>query len=687
MIQWSPDTAPAGISRPGGYSYADSFIRGFSLTHLSGAGCVAFGDVPFMPVVGAVRVAPHPDGSPYAARFDHAHEQASPGYYAVRLRSGISVQLTVTRRTGFARLTYPRGAAESLLIDAGGSAGARSNIDGHPQAGTRASWIQVRGNDEVIGSATSGGFCGLHNTYTVYFAARFDRPFSVYGTWTGSALRLGSPQAYGPRTGAFLTFDTLQNPGVKVQVGLSYVSEENALANIRAEDRGWNFGRMVKQAHTSWNRLLNRIQVTGGTVPQNQVFYTALYHAVLEPSVFSDANGQYMGFDGHVHVARGYTQYANFSGWDIYRTQIQLLAWLQPHKTADMMQSLVADARQGGWLPKWPIANDYTGEMDGDSADPILAEAYAFGARRFDARGALRFMLKGATQPGIGPGGYIERPGLREYLRGGYVPPVAGLWGPASTTLEYAIDDFSIAQMARMLGDSGTYISFVRRSANWKRLFNPATGFVEPVDASGSFPSNFNPKSMDGFVEGNAWQYSWMVPQDLHGLFHAVGGAERVTTRLDRFLSQFEAGPLQPYEWAGNEPGLGVPWEYDFAGKPWRTQAVVRRMLRQLYTPIPLGLPGNDDLGTLSAWYVWAALGLYPEIPGVAGFALSTPNFSQVSVHWGGHNRLALSAPGSSTMPYIRTLRLNGRPYTSTWLPMKALAGRATLQFTLAPRH
>jgi predicted alpha-1,2-mannosidase len=380
-----------------------------------------------------------------------------------------------------------------------------------------------------------------------------------------------------------------------------------------------------------------------------------------------------------VHLARGYTQYANFSGWDIYRSEVQLLAWLAPRQTGDMMQSLVADAEQGGWLPKWPVANDYTGEMDGDSADPIIADAYAFGARRFAARAALRLMLKGASRPGHGPTGYQERPQLADYLRFGYVPPATGGWGAAAQTLEYAVDDFSIAQLAGALGDGATAGVYRRRAQNWRNLFNPATGFVEPRFAGGSFPAAFDPRAMAGFVEGNAWQYTWMAPQDLPGLFHLMGGDRAAVARLDRFFTHLQAGPEAPYAWAGNEPGLEVPWEYDFAGAPERTQAVVRTILTSVYADTPAGLPGNDDLGEMSSWYVWAAMGLYPEIPGAAGLALSSPLFPRITVRWSG-GRLDILAPGA---PYVRSLLLNGRPYASSWLPLKAVAGDAALRFIL----
>jgi len=677
MVQWSPDTSAGGLSMPGGYNYGDPIIRGFSLTHLSGAGCAAFGNIPFMPVTAPVTTPPLPNGSPYSTRFTHADEQASPGYYAVRLASGIGVRLTVTPRTGLGVFTSPGGRDMSLLINPGSSAGATSNVDG-----ARWAAIRIDGHDRISGSATAGSFCHLHNSYTVYFAAQFNRPFSTFGTWDAMTVHPGVRNGDGPHAGGILTFDTSSQRAVLVKVGLSYVSVRDAMANLRAESPGWSFAALRRQATTIWNRALNAIQATGGMPDEERVFYTALYHALLQPTVFSDADGRYMGFDDRVHIATGYTQYANFSGWDIYRSEVPLLSWLWPRATGDMMQSLVADARQGGWLPRWPVANDYTGEMNGDSADPIIAGAYAFGARHFDVHTALRYMLKGASQPGIGPRGYQERPGLGDYLQRGYVVPQSGGWGAASTTLEYAVDDFAIAQLARALGAAAVYRVYMGRAANWRHVFNPATGFVEPRTPSGTFPPSLDPSSMDGFVEGNAWQYTWMVPQDLGGLFAAMGGGQAVSSRLDRFFARLASGPRAPYDWPGNEPDLEVPWEYDFAGGPWRTQAVVRRIMTGLYTASPGGLPGNDDLGTLSSWYVWAAIGLYPEIPGVPGFALGSPLFPHIAITFPDGGQVMIDAPHASAgAPYVHDLQLNRRPYNQAWLPLARLGGNPRLLF------
>lgn len=685
MVQWSPDTGPSGITRPGGYFYRDAHITGFPVTHLSGAGCVVFDDVPIMPTLKPITVSPAAAGYPYSDRFAHDQEQASPGYYAVRLGSGIEVQLSVTARSGLGRFTFPRGRARGtaelqprVLFDTGGSAGPTSNHDQARDAGVR-----VLDATEVAGWATSGRFCGLHNRYTVYFAARFDRPFTSWGTWLGTGLSRGARSARGPRSGAWVTFPAAAHT-VRLKIGVSFVSERNALLNLQREDPSWSVEAVRRQARALWNRTLNLIQVGGGPPQQEQSFYTALYHAMLHPNVFSDVNGQYPGFDGRVHVAPGRAQYANFSGWDIYRTQIPLLAWLQPRVTSDIMQSLVADSRQLGWLPKWPVANDESQEMNGDSSAPILASAYAFGARWFDARAALRSMEHGASQPGIAPGAYVERPGLQDYLRLGYVPPQTHGYGAAATTLEYAVDDFAIARLAGLLGDGATRAASMRRAQAWQYVLNPATGFVEPAFSNGAFSPGFDPTSEEGFVEGNAWTYTWWVPYNLSALFQGLGGESAVVGRLNQFFTRFADNPDTRFAWLGNEPSLEIPWEYDFTSQPWRAQALLHRIVTALYPRAAYGLPGNDDLGTMSAWLVWADLGLYPEIPGVGGLVLSSPLFPRIVVHLPNGHIVRVDAPGAgSSDPYIHGMTLRGHPSTRTFVPLPALAPGGEIRFQL----
>jgi predicted alpha-1,2-mannosidase len=688
MIQWSPDTEKGfGKDERGSYLYADTAIRGFSLTHLSGPGCPIFGDVPFMPIVGKVAVSPASEPDAYLAKFSHAKEKASPGYYEVALESGVAVKLTATERTGFGTFTYPSSTDATMLINAGRNASGVTNAE-----------VQMTGDRQLSGSVTSGGFCGTRNKYGLYFVAEFDRPFKSTGTWEKSKVTHGSRTAKGAESGAYVSFDTSTDRTVRVKVGISYVSTRSALSNLRAENPRWDFRAASERARTRWNEALSRIEVSGGTTSEKQLFYTALYHTLLHPNLFSDASGEYRGFDDRVHKARGYNHYTNFSGWDIYRSESPLIALLFPEEASDMAQSLVVDAEQGGGLPIWPVANDESGAMYGDPSVPIIASTYALGARDFDTRAALHAMIKGATDPETKSKTYPERPGLEDYLKYGYVPmEQKGLRGSPSVALEYEIADFALAQFARAHGDTQTYQAMMRRAQWWTKIFDPQTRYIRGRWADSSWLPGFDfkamlydkslpwrPESHKSYVEGNAVQYTWMIPHNMRALFDRIGGNEAVIKRLDSFFKELNAGPDRPYFFIGNEPVFAVPWAYNYAGAPWKTQAITRRALTELFTPDPGGIPGNDDLGATSSWIVFAATGLYPIIPGVGGFAINSPLFPGITIRLKNGKRLKITGQGASVnAPYVQELRLNGKPYNSTWLPYETIANGAALQFKL----
>lgn len=678
MIQWSPDTPsePAG----GGYAYTDHRILGFGLTHLSGPGCSVMGDVDILPTSAPVR---HPWSQ--SAVFSHAGEVAHPGWYAVNLgRPVVHAALTVTRRTGLGRFVFAPGAPQHVLFKVSSD-----------QAGVSNARFIVLGRREVAGSASSGWFCGMPDRFTVYFVARFNRPIARYGTWVGGQIRRGSPRVSGIGSGGWVTFAPGASRTLEMKVAISYVGLEGALRNLRAGGRSWSLRTVRRRARRAWERVLGRIRVRGGTRAGRVTFYTALYHVFLTPTLFSDVDGRYIGFDGRIHsLSSDEAQYANFSGWDIYRTEIPLLALLAPRRTSAMMQSLLRDASQGGWLPKWPLANGYTGVMGGDSADPILAGAYAFGARGFDLPKALRFMVRGASalhgRPG--QGWYVERPGLASYLARGYVAhdlttSVAPVPNGASETLEYSLDDFAIAHLALALGHRRLYRRFLRRSMNWSHLLDTAAHEILPRNRAGAFldpPLTDNGQS--GFQEGNAAQYTWLVPQDLAGLIRGLGGRRAVRLQLDRFFTHLNAGQSEPYAWLGNEPTIGSPWVYLADGAPWRAQAVLRRAVNTLYLPTPAGLPGNDDLGTMSAWYVWTAVGLYPQIPPVRGLDIGSPLFTGVRLDSPSGLRIVIDAPRAAPgRPYVHGLLIDGRPDERTWLPLPA-RGTVRLRFDLSSR-
>ena len=501
----------------------------------------------------------------------------------------------------------------------------------------------------------------------------------------GGQSRTQVASATGLGSGAWVTFDATQQADVTMKVAISYVSQADASQNLNAEDPGWSTQAVAARTFADWNGYLDRIRIGGGTTAEQTEFYTALYHALLDPNVFSDDNGDYLGFDDKVHpLPRGQVQYANYSGWDIYRSEVPLLAVVAPEQTSQMMSSLLNDQAQGGWLPKWGFADDYTDVMNGDAADPVLAEAYAFGARDFNAKAALEAMVKGATvvptTSELGQGFYDERDDLAAYEADGYVPntqesSLSPVDNGASETLEYSTADFAISELATDLGDMSTAATFLKRSQDWTNIFNTATGYIEPRDASGQFPEldpltyGWSGFGQSGFQEGNAAQYTWSVPQDLGGLIGAIGGDATAVSRLDTFFQQLNAGPNAPYDWAGNEPSVGTPWLYDYAGAPSKTSQVVHELLASVYSDSPGGEPGNDDLGAMSSWYVWASLGMYPETPGTTVLALNAPVFPYAEFDVSGKPRVTISAPGASTSSYIQGVSVNGRSSQDAWLP------------------
>ena len=689
MVQFSPDTSPGEDNFAGGYSYRDRVIHGFSLTHFSGAGCAGFGDVPILPTRAAISGSPavrdSADVAPrYLARFDNRHEDAEPGRYSVTLdpgsRDSIAVQLTATTRTGDAQIQFANRRAGSVLVNAGGSSLADSAAALAVSPRTR----------EISGSVQSGNFCFQPTHYRVYFVARFDRRFAASGTWAGERLSVGgrhtaasNPRAValkgipggpavapgnpssGVQVGAYASFHARI---VRVRIGISFTSLREARRNLVREGLHRSFAQLQSDAARRWRAVLSRVRVSGGTARERSVFSTALYHALIEPSTLSDADGSYLGMDGRVHRAGSVPQYTDISGWDIYRTQVPLLAMLFPSRAAALATSLLRDARQSGCLPRWPYASQQTNVMTGDPSDPMLASIYAYGARGFNARAALTRMLAGASRScHTGNGNYLEREGLSESLRLGYIPmqdntDVIGhtfgersrAWGAAATTLEDALADSAISRLARSLHDTAPARRFAQRARAWTRLFDPGHGYIRPRLSSGAWLGPFDPFGEAGFVEGDAAQYTWFVPHDPDRLFGLMGGRAVARRRLGRFFTKLNAGPMSPYAFLGNEPTLSTPWLYDRLGRPELAGAVVHRALRSLYSPAAGGMPGNDDGGTLSSWVVLAALGVYPEDPTTGVLELSAPCFRTPAFRWP-------PAPSSSTRRAPRA------PYRRRW--------------------
>jgi predicted alpha-1,2-mannosidase len=611
----------------------------------------------------------------YSATYSHANEHAEPGYYSVKLDDGIGVELTANVRSGIARMSFPGGEKKhTILLDL-----SRNN------AGVTDADIHIHGNS-ISGSVQSGRFCGADNHYRIYFALEFSQAPASYGTFDESHIYPGVASKSGARSGGYVSFGSSAER-VEIKAALSYVSAKNAELNLHAELPGWNFDTTRHDAWQAWNDVLKHIEIIGGTPGQSEVFYTALYHALMQPSVFNDVNGEYIGFDDKIHtVESGRLQYANFSGWDIYRTQVQLIAMLFPKVGSDIAQSMVLDAEQGGGFPIWSVANDEAGGMVGDPGTLIVANLYAFGGKDFDTRTALIQMIRAATDTSAHSRLYMARPGLSDYLKLGYIPvSVANdpfyLKSAAATTLEETSADFAISAFANRLGDAATAKEFIERSANWRKLFDPGSGFIRPRKLDGDFLPDFTPASGIGFAEGTSAQYTWMIPYDMKGLINAVGGRENATQRLDDYLSQYSGGM---HVNLGNEPSFGDPWIYNWTCQAWRTQQAVRRIVSDLFQPLPGGIPGNDDLGAMSSWLVLADLGLYPMIPGVGGVTLNSPLFPSVRVH-AGNRSFRIEAPGAPSNVYIGNVVLDGKPISNNWVLWDQLTQSSALTFTLAP--
>jgi predicted alpha-1,2-mannosidase len=658
MIQWSPDT-PTGS--PSGFRYKDGAIEGFSLTHFNGAGCPNNEDLPIMPAAAPPATSPAVSWAPFVARYDHGTEAASPGSYAVTLEpQRTRVELTATTRTGFGRFTFAPSKGSTLLFDVT-----------HHATGNKPGSLAIVGNDRITGQLVGGNFCNSPGRFEIFFAAEFDRPFTSFGVWSGQGLSPGARTAAGLSAGGYLVFDTTTRPVVQVRVALSYVSAENAWRNLWSESRGWSFEKTRAATVTAWEELLGRVAVQGGSPAERRAFYTALYHVFQNPTVASDVDGRYRGYDETIRNASHVT-YQNFSGWDIYRSWIQLMAVVAPRETEDIVKSMVEAGAELGHLPKWSHQNREANVMNGDPGTLIVANAHAFGTRGFDERAALALMNRSGSEP---IGGI--RGGLGSYLRTGY------LWDP-STTLENTSADFAVSRFARAVGDLPLAETYATRARQWVNVFNPATGHVQPRKGDGAWVTPFDPASPQGYIEGNGAQYTFMIPYDLRGLFDKLGGNHKAIARLDDLFRELNAGTKRPHFYIGNEPQFSQPWAYHFAGAPWKTSEVVRRIVTQSFHTGPGGLPGNDDLGATSSWYVWAALGLYPVVPGTDLLAVHGPLFPATTLALGGGKTLEIRAPGArADAPYVQKLSIDGRPATRAWLRHADLARGATLELTM----
>lgn len=631
--------------------------KGLVVNQISGAGCPNMGNFPVLPLSGALKSSPK-DMDGYS-RYETVNN-SSAGYLSMTMKDKISCQATVSKRSGIAQFLFPDSENQgTILIGSGVSSTFVSNAQ-----------VKITSPNSCEGYAEGGDFCGYQTNYKVYFAAEFNRAANICGTWINSDMRNGRLNISGKNSGAYFTFDTQNNHAVEYKVAISYVSIENARENLRLDNKGRDFKTVKIDTENEWNRCLGKIVVESSNVDRVKQFYTHLYHSMIHPNIFSDINGEYIGSDFNTHkVKTGHDYYTTYSGWDTYRTQCQLLAMLFPKESSDMMQSVVDFAEQSGGYGRWVLANIETGVMQGDPIPIIISNTYAFGGKDFDLKKAYKYMKRGATVLGVYSQNVEVRPGLNNYLDKGIEN--------ASLCLEYASSDYAIGQFAlQAMNNKKDADYFIKRAGNWKNLYDPSTNWLrsrQTNDMSWKDPDS-------DWREATKENYFWMVPFDLKTLIDTMGGKLAASKRLDSLFVRLDASYDDHYYAAGNEPDFQVPWIYNWTDKPYKTSEVIYRILDQMYTSKPTGLPGNDDGGSMGAWYVFASIGLYPMIPGVAGFSINTPQFENIKINFSG--KVFEIKGGSPTLAYIKSLKINDRKFTSFWIDWETIRHGGRIEYT-----
>lgn len=718
MVHLSPDINTEGWTYCAGYIYSESSIMGFSHTHWSGVGMVNGGEILLMPTTGdKLQIVPgtleDPDAG-YRSRFDHADESASPGYYSVKLKDyDVNVELTATQRAGFQRYTFPKSNNSRIILDVGHQIGDMTHNE--------LSNLKIVDDNRIEGMKAAG-------LGKVYFVAEFSKPFLYYGTFdatyktpesNGSIFPYKNAEV-GDKIGAFVQYDTEENELVMVKVGISYTSIEGARANLHKEIPDWDFDGIKDNARKIWNQELSKITIDGATEDQKETFSTALYHSLLAQYISQDVDGKYFGSDGQVHEAKDYDFYGSFSCWDTYRTQHPLMTLISPEHVNDYIKSIAAKVENYGWLPAQHFLNVYGEAMVGDHLIPIVVDAYMKGYRDYDVDLIYNAMRKKALELPKPPVP-IEagRSGLQYYLELGYTP-VDKVTESVPNTMELAYDDWCIAQLAKELGKTDDYELFMKRANNYKNVWDPETEFMRPrkfdgtwVPALGeneqeivtegehSYYKYFDPllvgrRPNRHYTESNAWQYIWSVQHDIQGLIDLFGGNQQFIDKLDTF---FEMSPvITPPKYVGvvgtigqyvqgNQPSHHVAYLYDYAGQPWKTQYRTRQVMREMYRPGPGGLCGNDDMGSLSSWYVLSSMGIYPVTPGSTAYAIGSPLFGEATLHLAKDKTFTIRAlDNSEANVYIQSATLNGEPFDRTWITQEEINQGGILQFQMGPK-
>lgn len=669
MMQLSPDTRLEGWDGCSGYHYSDNKIYGFSHTHLSGTGIADYCDILFMPFTGNVQW----ENKDYASSFSHTNEKASPGYYEVLLdKHNIKAQLSTSFRSGMHQYTFPGGTTKGSIL-----------IDLKHRDEVLESYMEKVSDTEVKGFRRSKSWA---KDQVIFFYIKFEKPIKEFAYRSEDELNLKNKNiATGKDIRAFFSFDLTGDKTVKAKIGISGVSIEGAKLNLDTEIPHWDFNQVRNDAYTAWYNELRRIEVRGGTKEQQAIFYTALYHTMLSPNIYCDVDGQYRGTDLQIHRANGFTNYSVFSLWDTYRAFNPLMTIINPRRTSDWINTFLAQYKNGGQLPVWELSGNETYCMIGCHSIPVIADAYQKGIRGFDTRLALEAMQSYTNSDHFGMGFYTENGFLSNEKEHESV----------SKTVEYAYDDWCIAQFARMTGYEDQYNFFIQRAQNYKNLFDPGTSFIRGKVQS-MWYTPFDPKEVNNFyTEGNSWQYSFAAPQDIEGLITLMGGRAKFATKLNQLFTTSSqltgrqqgdvTGLIGQYA-HGNEPSHHMAYLFAYAGMPWRTEELVHKICREFYKNTPDGLIGNEDCGQMSAWFVLSTIGFYPVCPGDGNYILGTPMFDEVKINLeNGKNFLITAERNKPGDFYVQTVLLNDDVINRTYIKHTDITAGGRINFSLSP--
>jgi predicted alpha-1,2-mannosidase len=692
MVRLGPETASILLHQralnTSGYYYGDDQILGFSHTRLNGSGATDGGHILVLPTLEAV--GPRPPRKGQSTTFSHSDELASPGYYAVRLpKLGVLAELTATPRVGVHRYTFREGTTPHLVLDVMNALGGRRSSDGTLRV--------LPAAKEVEGAVkTYGTFSGRYGGIKVYFVAQCSQPFAGFATWQGDVVSRDKPAAEGNRVGVDLSFAPTNRPQViHLKLAISYVSIANARANLEVEAGAKDFDQVLAEAQRAWEERLSLIRIEGGTDEQRTIFYTALLRAFQMPTVFNDANGDYLGFDQQVHQASDFQYFTDLSLWDTFRTVHPLYTLIAPKDQRDMLVSLVKMLEQGGWLPRWPSGNGYSNSMLGTPADIVIADSYLKGINDFPVERAYQAMRRTALGPTPPRAAFSGREGVKEYLQYGYCP--AGLVRNSVTrTLEYSWADHAISLLAESLGHAEDAALFRQHSQSYRNVWNPATQYFQPRDAQGGFVEPFKPllltyfdhkgKYTKDYVEGSALQWRWGAPYDAEGMIALFKSREYFVEELNHFFAKSDPtmGALTPgsYYWHGNQPDIHAAYLFNEAGRPDLTQKWARWIMDHKYGNRYDGLDGNDDAGTLSAWYVFSALGLYP-VAGSDRYQLGAPLFPKAEVRLKSNRLVVVAENYAPDHVYVRKVWLNDTPLDRAWIRHSEIENGGVLRFVM----